>query len=150
MSIVAQALVAAPSLASLCGSQGFLQLFFGDLRDALSAFERARRLDPRDPLAYRTNIGMVGVKFLAADVAGALEIAQQNYALASGNIAVLRQLAICLAELGHAAEARQFAEKVLERDPGFTIGSWAKNHPARHARNIERYVSAMRKAGLPE
>ena len=148
--LVREALEAAPSLSWLWASHGFLNMFFGECTESVKAFERSQRLDPRDALAYRNNFGLAGSKLMLADYAGALEAAQEAHERAPENIAVLRLIAACHAELGEMEKAKEFTDKLMNLSPGFTIGSWANNHPVRHAKNVELIRRGMRKAGLPE
>jgi TolB-like protein len=150
LELVRDALDAAPSLAWLWGSQGFLHMFFGDCADAVAAFEIARRLDPHDPLAYRNNLGMAQAKFLLGEHETALILANDALEHASKNVAVLRSLAAFYAQLGRADRAREFAKKHMAAYPGFSIKTYFDNHPIRHAENIDHFRQALCKAGLPE
>ena len=150
LDLVRQALEAAPSLAWLWGSQGFLDNYYGDCADAVTAFETSRRLDPRDPLAYRNNLGVGCAKLMLGDYDSALRAAMDAHEQASENPAVMRLVAACYAQLGDATHAREFAEKHMTLYPGFRIRNWLNNHPFRHARNVELLWHGMRKAGLPE
>jgi TolB-like protein/Tfp pilus assembly protein PilF len=150
LDLVRQALEAAPSSAWLWGSQGFLDMFFGDCTDAVTAFETSRRLDPRNPLSYRNNLGMAQAHFLLGDHGTALSLTKDALARASENLAVLRFLAACYAQLGDAEHAQEFVEKHMAAYPSFRIKIYLDNHPVRHAKNIDLFRQAMRKAGLPE
>ena len=150
LDLVRQALEAAPSLAWLWVSQGLLHNYFGDCADAVTAFETSRRLDPRDPLAYRNNLGVSCAKLLLGDYESALRAAKDAHEQASENLAVMRLVAACYAQLGDVPRAREFAEKHMILYPDFRIRVWLNNTPLRHARNVELIWHGMRKAGLPE
>jgi len=148
--LVRDALNAAPSLAWLWGSKGWLDMYYGDCADAVAAHETSRRLDPRDPLGYRTNLGMAFAKFLLGEYEPALNAANDAHEQASENIAVIRIIVACHTQLGDAGQARKFMEKHMTIYPGFKVSTWFDSSAARHARNIDLYRQTLLTAGFPE
>jgi TolB-like protein/Tfp pilus assembly protein PilF len=59
-------------------------------------------------------------------------------------------LAACYSSLGRDAEATVAAKEILRINPKFSIESYAKTLPYKKEADIEREVTALRKAGLPE
>jgi tetratricopeptide (TPR) repeat protein len=59
-------------------------------------------------------------------------------------------LAACYSSLNRHEEASAAAKEVLRINPKFTLVSYAKTLPYKNKADIERYVAALRKAGLPE
>ncbi len=59
-------------------------------------------------------------------------------------------LAACYISMGREEEAGTAVKKVLEINPKFSIESWAKRLPFKNEADVERVLSALRKAGLPE
>jgi adenylate cyclase len=59
-------------------------------------------------------------------------------------------LAACYSTLDRKAEAESAAKEVIRINPKFSIESYAKTLPYKNKSDIERYVTALRKAGLPE
>ena len=57
-------------------------------------------------------------------------------------------LAACYSSLDRQAEAESAAKEVLRVNPKFTIESYAKTLPYKNKADIERYLTALRKAGL--
>ncbi len=57
-------------------------------------------------------------------------------------------LAACYSSLNRQAEAESAAKEVLRINPKFTLESYAKTLPYKNKADIERYVAALRKAGL--
>ena len=57
-------------------------------------------------------------------------------------------LAACYSSLDRKAEAAAAAEEVLRINPKFSLESYAKRLPYKNKADIERYVAALRKAGL--
>jgi adenylate cyclase len=59
-------------------------------------------------------------------------------------------LAACYSSTGRDAEAAAAVKEVLRLNPKFTIESWAKRLLYKDKSDIEREVTALQKAGLPE
>jgi adenylate cyclase len=59
-------------------------------------------------------------------------------------------LAACYSSLDRQAEAAAEAEEVLKINPKFTLKSYAKTLPYKNKADKERYLEALRKAGLPD
>jgi len=59
-------------------------------------------------------------------------------------------LAASYSSLGRPKEAAIEADEVLRVNPKFTLKSYAKTLPYKNKSDIERYISALRKAGLPD
>jgi TolB-like protein/Tfp pilus assembly protein PilF len=59
-------------------------------------------------------------------------------------------LAASYSSLGREAEANAAAEQVLRINPKFSLASYAKTLPYKNKADIERYVAALRRAGLPD
>ena len=57
-------------------------------------------------------------------------------------------LAACYSSLDRDAEASAAAKEVLRINPKFSIESYTKTLPYKNKADIERYVAALRKAGL--
>ena len=57
-------------------------------------------------------------------------------------------IAACYSSSNRQAEAESAVKEVLRINPKFTIESYAKTLPYRNKADIERYVAALRKAGL--
>jgi TolB-like protein/Tfp pilus assembly protein PilF len=52
--------------------------------------------------------------------------------------------------LGNVEMAKQHAAELLRTSPRFSIGYWARTLPYKNPDNCERYLDALRNAGLPE
>ena len=59
-------------------------------------------------------------------------------------------LAACYSILGRDAEAAAEAKEVLRINPKYSVGAQAKLLRYKNKADLERYVNALRKAGLPE
>ena len=52
--------------------------------------------------------------------------------------------------LGRAELARHHSAELLRTSPGFSLGNWARTLPYKNPDDRERYLDALRTAGLPE
>ena len=111
--------------------------------------ERAQRLSPLDPLSYGVQLA-IGIGRLVrgeneAAAAAAQKAFQSNPYWSSAHF----MLAVTHARLGRLDAAKASVARVLELEPGFTIGGTCAAfdwHPSVAAPLAE----AMRQAGLPE
>jgi adenylate cyclase len=61
-----------------------------------------------------------------------------------------RLAAASLAHLGRIDEARSHAERVLARQPDFSVARWAEVPPEKIPERLDRLISGLRMAGLPD
>jgi tetratricopeptide (TPR) repeat protein len=108
--------------------------------------EKAIRLNPIPPAYYFSHLG------LAYRDSG-----QYEEAILAYKKAIYEQPTLLFAHLGLAAsyvylgreeEAHTEAAEVLKIDPGFSLERYAKTVPFRNKADTNRYVGALRKAGL--
>ena len=59
-------------------------------------------------------------------------------------------LAYTYAEMGRLEDARAAAKKLLERNPKFSLEQQAKQTPYKDAKELERTIEGLRKAGVPD
>jgi TolB-like protein/Tfp pilus assembly protein PilF len=59
-------------------------------------------------------------------------------------------LVACYSSINRQAEAIAAGEEVLKLNPKFTLESYAKTLPYKNKADIDRYIAALRQAGLPE
>ena len=61
-----------------------------------------------------------------------------------------KPLIASLGHLGRAEEAEAFIAKLLSLEPHFTVEHFGKTYPFKKAADRQRYVRALRLAGVPE
>jgi adenylate cyclase len=135
------------------GAHGYLYLsmvytFAGRHEEAVQAIEKAIRLNPFPPNTYfREACGtyiFVG-RYEEAIAAGKKAVTlSPNDGLAHSRLAAAYSLA------GRQEEARIEAEEVLRLNPKFSLVFSGKISPFKNQADRELYISALRKAGLPE
>ena len=53
-------------------------------------------------------------------------------------------------ELGQIDKAREIAQKLLQREPDYTLASVAQNSFSAPPARVDRMIDGLRKAGIPE
>jgi adenylate cyclase len=115
-------------------------------KEAIPLFEKAIRLNPFGPTWYFHNFGhsyrLIG-QYQEA-------IAQYKKALriAPNSIPAHLGLAATYSLSGRGEEARTEAEEVLRLNPKFSLESYAKTLPFKNQAQLDRFVEALRRAGL--
>ena len=117
---------------------------------AVQAAQRAIELSPLDPSRFLMD-AYLSMALLAAgrfdEAIAASESALQRNLCLTGSY---RTLALALMFSGREAEARSMVQKLLVAEPHGTLRGYRQYYPGRHSRHMERYVDALRAAGVPE
>jgi TolB-like protein/Flp pilus assembly protein TadD len=126
-----------------------LQLFYGDRKEeAVQSLEKLIRLDPKGPGLY------FSILALAYSVSGRYEEAIAKFKKAIGREPELIWGHIGLAAtytlVGREEEGRAAAAEVLKISPKFSLQHYARTVPWKNKADLNRWVAALRKAGLPE
>jgi TolB-like protein/Flp pilus assembly protein TadD len=139
-----------PNLADAHGYLGVVHALIGDYDACLKSIDRACRLSPYDSGKAMWFAGK-GIGAFAAGrydevIANAGEILREHPSYATA----YRQRAAALAALGQLEEARADIETLLRLVPGLTIAQVQIRVPVKTQEAMERWLNALRKAGLPE
>ncbi|MDX1400703.1 MAG: hypothetical protein R3245_02175, partial [Kiloniellales bacterium] len=111
--------------------------------EAVKLIKKAMRLNPYYPDWYLWHLADAYFTLHRyEDTIGAVE--QMNNP-AEG----FRLLAASYAHLGQLDDARHYAERVLGRQPNFTISRWAEIQPDQDPEALSHFVEGLRAAGLP-
>jgi tetratricopeptide (TPR) repeat protein len=143
-----------PGSAGAYASLARTMAFAGRQEEGLVLIRKALRLSPYPPVWYygvECNINYLTGRYEASITSGrrVLERTQEG-SLARG--AWWRLIASYM-ELGREAEARAEAEIYLEKDPDFSVNEhaeWLRGLVYKDQSWQDRYIEALRKAGLPE
>ena len=115
-------------------------------KEAIPLFEKAIRLNPFGPTWYFLNFG--NSYLLTGQYQEAITQYKKALRIAPNNIMAYLNLAATYSLLGRDEEARAEAEEVLRLNPRFSLDSIAKISPQKNQAQLDRYVQALRKAGL--
>ena len=133
-----------PNDANLLADFADFLVYCGEPEEALKRCQRAIRLNPNCPDWYWWNLGFTYFHLGRYDEA--LESLEQMTTPGPAR----RLLAATYAHLGRLDEARSEAEEFMKVTPSFSIREWARTEPYTDPNELKRYVSGLRKAGLPE
>jgi len=143
----------APSLDANYIISGMTLDFAGRFEEAIPLFKNAMRLNPFYPARYLKTYGM---SCLMADrkeeALNAFKELLQRAQRGESPPPLVSHLGLCAvyAELGKDEEARSHALEILKINPNFSMEEAKKVHRWRDPEYSERWLSYLRKAGLPE
>ena len=107
--------------------------------------ERARALNPFHPGWYYWDIALA--HFVDRNYQAAVDTLNQRNPKTTGTYELL---AYSHAMLGNDAKARDALSRVLKVKPELTLARARQLEPFEHAGDLDHYIEAMRKAGVPE
>ena len=127
---------------------GLALRFGGRPMDAIPIIQKALRLNPFAPGTYRFNLGLSYLfsgqhEEAIIECKKAVEREPDNL---GGQIA----LTVAYGFSDREEEARSSAQEVLRINPKFSLEAFSKSLTYKNQRDKDRYIAALRKAGLPE
>jgi adenylate cyclase len=135
-----------PNSAGVLQHYASILTYVGRREEAIPIFREALRLNPRTPKAYYRQFGVALRDSGRYDEAIALQKKaierEPNDTFAYIVSASLYQLA------GREKEARAAAKELLRINPAFSLDRLAKTTPHKDREVAERFIEALRKAGL--
>jgi adenylate cyclase len=120
--------------------------FAGRPEEALGLLAQAMRLNPRYPLLY--SIALARVYHLTGQSGEAIATLKRTLSRSPDALGAHLTLAALYSEGGQEAEARMEAAEVLRLNPHWSLEVWRQRAPYRDAAVLERFLAALRKAGL--
>jgi adenylate cyclase len=149
ISLSEKALGLNPNSASCCRHSGWVHLFAGQPETAISHFECASRLSPRDPMDYAIWAGIALAFIQLERDQDAIAAARKAVQRGPTHIPSWRALAAALALAGYIEEARATMRHYLNLAPDATLSKWkALIKFTDEARS--RIEGGLRTAGMPE
>lgn len=147
---LARALALNPNLADAHGCLGVVHGMCGNYVPCVASVERACRLSPYDT---GRALWLAG-KGIAAFIARHYDEVVANAGLVLSEFptyaTAYRQRAAALAQLGRLDEAREDIATLLQLLPGLSIGQVRLRVPLKDPEAMDRWLNALRLAGLPE
>jgi len=139
-----------PNLANAHGVLAAYHGVSGDFDAAQAAADRALALSPRDP-SKSFWLGGVGIgAFVAGRYDDCVTVSRGVLREHPGYASSMRQLTAALSMLGRDEEAAESLEQLLKRMPDLTVSQVRRIVPVREPEDWDRWLDALRKAGLPE
>lgn len=130
--------------------RGFSHVYAGESESALSAFDMAMNLSPRDPFAFHTYIGIGLAHFAAEHIDEALHWVRRALDSRPGITWPYRDQAVFLAHAGKLDEARQALAEFTYLRPDMTLSTLADALRFMSPALLQRYLGGLRLAGVPE
>ena len=149
ISLAERAVSINPNSASAWRSSGFSFALAGEAERGLLYFQRALRLNPRDPRGHGTLTGLALVLIQLGRDAEAIASARKALEFLPNLAAPWRMLTAALALTRRLDEAREALRRVLELDPTCSLQTillrFGHSEKAR-----ARFFDGLRRAGMPE
>ncbi len=135
-----------PNGADVYAWYGMSLSFAGRSDEAIPMFQKAIRLNPFGPTWYFFNLGnALGIMERFEEAVLAYKKALQR---SPDNLLAHVFLATTYSRMGREREARTEASEVLRINPKFSLDYFAKTLPYKDDKVINKYIGALRKAGL--
>ena len=129
---------------------GWVYAFHGEAAVAVTMFERAMRLSPRDPTVFRIYAGLSFAYLLQERFEDTVLWARRTLDANPNLHPPLRFLAAALGHLGRSEEARVAVAHLRALAPDETITGFATWFPLRFSGRLPLILEGLRRAGLPE
>jgi adenylate cyclase len=118
----------------------------GRWEDSIIYGKKSIRLNPFPPLTSFHWLGRA--YFMTGQYDAAILTFKKALNVSPNYLPAHAFLAASYSSLGSEAEATAAAKEVLRINPKFSLGSYAKTLPYKNKADIDRYIGALRKAGL--
>jgi adenylate cyclase len=150
VALLERALALHPNSAEVHHSTGWVLNFACDGFRAIEHFHRAMRLSPLDPEMGHTLMGLTFAQLLMGRYEEALQTSRKAMAAMPTSLSPLRAAILACDHLGMTAEMKAVAANLLAISPGFRVGQFSKLQPFKDEQFAKSYMTALRKADLPE
>jgi adenylate cyclase len=137
-----------PNYADGYASLAFIQSFSGQLEASLEYLDRSRKINPLSTGIYLEIEGRV--LFLLERYADALSILEDAIQRNPAVDRIHLILAATYAELGRLDDASWSVEEALSINPDISLEKERRGANYMHASDLDHYIEALRKAGVPE
>lgn len=141
-----RALALGPNSDFIHAALAFTLRYSGRPGEAIALYKKAIRLNPIPPAWYFSGLG--GSYFELGQYEEAIAELKKALNFAPDSQFSHMGLAATYSKLGREEEARAAAAEVLRINPTFSLEQWAKTHMYKNQTDCDRFVEALRKAGL--
>jgi TolB-like protein/tetratricopeptide (TPR) repeat protein len=129
--------------------KGMLHAFTDNAGEAVTHVEKARILSPMDPFGYYYDSLSATAYLAAQDFGRALEFADRSIASNKRHLSTIRARIAALHQLGRKEEAKEAGDELMQRQPGYTVSDYLRDHPAADFQLGRSVADAMKAAGIP-
>jgi adenylate cyclase len=127
---------------------GMTLMYAGRPEEAVPVYKKAIRLEPLAPGKYYYHLGQAYL--FTGQCEEAISACEEAVRRASNNLFVRTNVTAAYSICGREEEARRAAAGVLRINPNFSCDYHAKKSlPYKNQADIDQYIGALRKAGLP-
>jgi len=135
-----------PNFANAYNRLGWVLRFAGRSEEAIPVIKKGIRLNPFPPGAYFYNLATACA--YAGQCEEAIAACEKALQRESDNLLTHITTTVSYSLCGKDEEARETAAGVLRINPKFSTKYFAKKLPYKNQADIDRYIGALRKAGL--
>lgn len=129
---------------------GAMNLFLGNHEAAIDYNKRALRLSPLDSGSHRWESNVAAALMLLGRYEEALSQVAKALARQPTNMLALRTSVVANALSGNIGEAQKVMARLREQHPTLRLSTYWEYLPYRRPEDIERMLTGLRLAGLPE
>jgi len=115
---------------------------------AIKLLKRAFRLNPIPPTIYYDFLAMAHMN--NGKYEKAIELSKKGLRDNPDQIGIHFTLTACYSALNRIEEAHNRVDEILRIDPNFSLEYYSKTLPYKNQETLDKYIEALRKAGLPE
>jgi adenylate cyclase len=137
-----------PNGAEAHAQLAFFLIFSEKTELAHKLLKRAFRLNPIPPSHYYDFLAITHRN--KGQYEKAIELCKKGLSGNPDQLSLYLTLTISYSLLNRTEEAQKAAEEVLRIDPNFSLEYYAKTMPYKHQETGDKFVEALRKAGLPD
>jgi adenylate cyclase len=134
--------------ADIYASLAFIHCFADNTELAIELAKRALRLNPIPPHFYYTVLGIA--YRIEGRYTEAIGLVDKCLIENPDNLQALLLLTACYSYLNRMEEAKKASKEILRVNPNFSTVNYVTTLPYKNQNVANRYLDALRKAGLPE
>jgi adenylate cyclase len=144
---VEKAMAMDPNSAAVHYLAGLVLRLSGKPEESIPVYKKSIRLEPFTPGIYYGSMGMAYFA-IGTDCGEAVKACEEGIKRAPEGMLVHVFATAVFSGCGKEKEARKAAKELLRINPKFSADSFAKKLPQKHQKDKDRFVDALRKAGL--
>jgi len=130
--------------------KGWIELFRGRPKMAVDDLQHALQLGELDPLAFKMQAAMAYAQFLTGQYDEAAVLAERALCGRPYYLTAVRAAAASHASAGRLARAHGMMAQMCVRDPRLRVATLPDLIPFHRESDLDRWSSALSKAGLPD